>query len=78
MSFVKKARSALVVAGAVAVLAACANDRTASFVDPDYQGQLPKSWRVAVAGAHMGPNEQMAPIDAAREEFDEYGIVAGS
>lgn len=78
MSFITKAKSGFVAALALVSLAACANDRTASFVDPDYQGQLPKNWRVAVAGANMGLNEQMALIDAARGEFDDYGIVAVS
>lgn len=78
MSFLNKAKSTVLAAAALVALSACANDRTASFVDPDYQGQLPKDWRVAVAGANMGLNEQMALIDAARGEFDEYGIVAVS
>lgn len=78
MSFISKAKAVIMVAGLAVGLAACANNRTASFVDPDYQGKLPKDWRVAVSGINMGLNEQMALIDAARNEFDDYGIIAVS
>jgi len=78
MSFISKTKAIVMVAGLAVGLAACASDRTASFVDPDYQGQIPKNWRVAVSGINMGLKEQMALIDAARTEFGDYGIVAVS
>lgn len=57
-------------------LAACANDRVASYVDPAYRTQGAQDYRVAVVGRDMALNEQTALAEAARAEFRDRGVTA--
>lgn len=57
-------------------LAACANDKVASYVDPAYRAQAPQDWRVAIVGRDMALNEQEAMIEQARAEFRKRGVDA--
>ena len=74
--FNRTAKRAVLVAGAAMALAACTNARVASFVDPNYQSQLPADYRIVVAGTGMDLNEQQALIQEAQEEFSDIGITA--
>lgn len=57
-------------------LAACANDRVASYVDPAYRTQGAQDWRVAIVGREMALKEEQALVEEARAEFRARGVDA--